>query len=198
MTRREGDYTSGDTLFTSQTNRINVNFTSDWSVREIGFTLNVRSIHCSQSDRECFIRFKNCKQEYIPVQYVPPARYRTRGLCLTETPSGQRPPGQGPPWQRSPRQRPSSGQEPPGQKPPSSTETHPLDRDQNPLDRDPNGQIPLWTAIPSGGTLLWIESQTGVKILPSRIRLRAFKITSRHFRWIWYDVTDRKISWLVT
>ena len=49
-TRREGHYSTGDILFTSETNRVNARFTSDLSVRRSGFTLDVQSISCA--DRE--------------------------------------------------------------------------------------------------------------------------------------------------
>ena len=50
--RREGDYSTGDILFTSDSNNVNARFTSDLSVRRSGFTLDVQSIPCS--DRENF------------------------------------------------------------------------------------------------------------------------------------------------
>ena len=50
--RREGDYSTGDILFTSDSNNVNARFTSDLSVRRSGFTLDVHSIPCS--DRENF------------------------------------------------------------------------------------------------------------------------------------------------
>ena len=50
--RREGDYSTGDILFTSDSNNVNARFTSDYSVRRSGFTLDVQSIPCS--DRENF------------------------------------------------------------------------------------------------------------------------------------------------
>ena len=45
--RREGDYSTGDILFTSVYNNVNARFTSDLSVRRSGFTLDVHSIPCS-------------------------------------------------------------------------------------------------------------------------------------------------------
>ena len=50
--RREGVYSTGDILFTSDSNNVNARFTSDNSVRRSGFTLDVQSIPCS--DRENF------------------------------------------------------------------------------------------------------------------------------------------------
>ena len=48
--RREGLYSTGDILFTSETNNVNARFTSDYSIRRTGFTLDVQAIPCS--DRE--------------------------------------------------------------------------------------------------------------------------------------------------
>ena len=45
--RREGHYSTGDILFTSDSNNVNAKFTSDFSVRRNGFTLDVESIPCS-------------------------------------------------------------------------------------------------------------------------------------------------------
>ena len=44
-TRKEGHYLSGE-LFTSETNNVNVKFTSDESVTRSGFTLDIRSTLC--------------------------------------------------------------------------------------------------------------------------------------------------------
>ena len=55
VTRKEGLYAPGAILFTSQTNRVHVNFKSMFSER--GFILDVRSIYCSERYREfsfCF------------------------------------------------------------------------------------------------------------------------------------------------
>ena len=52
MTRREGIYLVGETLFMSQTNRVNVNFVSDFSIRQTGFTLDLRSILYTERARE--------------------------------------------------------------------------------------------------------------------------------------------------
>ena len=49
-TRKEGYYSTGDVLFTSQTNNVDVKFTSDFSVRRSGFRLNIRSILCTDHD----------------------------------------------------------------------------------------------------------------------------------------------------
>ena len=48
VTHTEGVYTVGNVLFTSQTNEVNVAFSSDQSVRDSGFTLDVTSVLCSQ------------------------------------------------------------------------------------------------------------------------------------------------------
>ena len=53
-TRKEGYYSTGDVLFTSQTNNVDVKFTSDFSVRRSGFRLNIRSILCT--DRDNFLQ----------------------------------------------------------------------------------------------------------------------------------------------
>ena len=45
-TRREGNYPNGDVLFASETNNVEVEFTSDFSERRTGFALNVRSVNC--------------------------------------------------------------------------------------------------------------------------------------------------------
>ena len=46
-TRREGDYSTGDILFISETNNVNVEFTSDDIYRYKGFMLDVQSISCA-------------------------------------------------------------------------------------------------------------------------------------------------------
>ena len=46
-TRRDGNYLSGDILFTSETNNVDVRFSSDFRETRTGFTLDVRSIPCS-------------------------------------------------------------------------------------------------------------------------------------------------------
>ena len=51
-TEKDGVYSAGDVLFTSQTNTVDVRFTSDSSFRYSGFGLNIRSIPCT--DRENF------------------------------------------------------------------------------------------------------------------------------------------------
>ena len=47
-TRREGLYTTGYVLFSSQTNSVNVKFTSDNARRRSGFTLDVQSVACGE------------------------------------------------------------------------------------------------------------------------------------------------------
>ena len=54
-TRREGTYQTGDVLFTSQTNSVNVRFTSDDNVRGNGFWLDVRSTACTEGTYWCQI-----------------------------------------------------------------------------------------------------------------------------------------------
>ena len=49
-TRREGHYSTGDILFTSETNNVNARFTSDLSIRRSGFTLDVQSIPCADGE----------------------------------------------------------------------------------------------------------------------------------------------------
>ena len=46
-TNRDGAYMTGDILFTSETNNVDVKFKSDESITDSGFTLDVRSIPCS-------------------------------------------------------------------------------------------------------------------------------------------------------
>ena len=70
----------------------------------------------------------NGKQECIPVGCIPPAHYRTGGLCPVGLPN----------W------------DPPGQRPPSWTET--------PLNRDPPRQRPPWTETPWTQNSLWTET----------------------------------------
>ena len=65
VTRREGMYMTGDILFTSQTNRVNVTFSSDESVTHRGFTLDVRSIICSERDREFSIEFNRSRIKVV-------------------------------------------------------------------------------------------------------------------------------------
>ena len=47
-TRREGHFATGVILFTSETNNVNARFTSDYSVRRSGFTLDVQSVACGE------------------------------------------------------------------------------------------------------------------------------------------------------
>ena len=49
-TRKDGYYSTGDVLFTSQTNNVDVKFTSDYRVTRGGFRLNIRSILCTDHD----------------------------------------------------------------------------------------------------------------------------------------------------
>ena len=49
-TERNGVYSTGDVLFTSRTNNVDVWFTSDSSVTRTGFGLNIRSIPCTDRD----------------------------------------------------------------------------------------------------------------------------------------------------
>ena len=51
--RREGVYYTGGILFTSKTNSVDVRFTSDWSQGFPGFSLDIRTIPCSEVDGEC-------------------------------------------------------------------------------------------------------------------------------------------------
>ena len=44
--RRDGKYSPGDVLVTSKTNAVDVKFTTDSSVREKGFMLDVESVMC--------------------------------------------------------------------------------------------------------------------------------------------------------
>ena len=44
---REGQYSTGEILFTSETNNVNVSFTSDDVTTRSGFTLDVQSISCA-------------------------------------------------------------------------------------------------------------------------------------------------------
>ena len=84
----------------------------------------------------------NGKQEYIPVGWVLPARYRTGGLCPVGLPNWD-PPGQRPPsWTETPL---LDRDPPPGQRPPSWTETLPRQR--------PPGQRPpqvMWPVVHAG------------------------------------------------
>ena len=45
-THRDGYYSYGEILFTSETNSVNVSFTSDYNIRWSGFRLNIQSISC--------------------------------------------------------------------------------------------------------------------------------------------------------
>ena len=49
-TRKDGYYSAGDVLFISQTNNVDVKFTSDSSVTATGATMNIRSISCADRD----------------------------------------------------------------------------------------------------------------------------------------------------
>ena len=53
-TRKEGYYSTGDVLFTSETNNVDVKFTSDYSVTRSGARMNIRSILCT--DRDNFLQ----------------------------------------------------------------------------------------------------------------------------------------------
>ena len=46
-TSRDGEYMDGDALFRSETNNVDVTFTSDSTERRTGFTLDIRSTLCS-------------------------------------------------------------------------------------------------------------------------------------------------------
>ena len=46
---REGYYRPGDVLFISETNSVDVTFTSNASGRKSGFTLDVRSTSCTEA-----------------------------------------------------------------------------------------------------------------------------------------------------
>ena len=65
-TRREGHYYTGDILFTSETNNVNVRFTSDrsWTMR--GFSLDVQSISCA--DRSQYPQYNACDESVHEVQ----------------------------------------------------------------------------------------------------------------------------------
>ena len=60
-TQKDGNYSSDDVLFTSETNSVIVRFTSDWGITSSGFSLDVRSISCA--DREQYPETGN-QQEY--------------------------------------------------------------------------------------------------------------------------------------
>ena len=45
--RESGDYPRGKILFKSETYNVDARFTSDWSTRFHGFTLDVRSTDCA-------------------------------------------------------------------------------------------------------------------------------------------------------
>ena len=47
---RHGVYSTGDVLFTSQTNNVDVRFTSDPIISGTGFGLNIKSIPCTERD----------------------------------------------------------------------------------------------------------------------------------------------------
>ena len=49
-TRKDGYYSAGEVLFISQTNNVDVKFTSDSSVTATGVTMNIRSISCADRD----------------------------------------------------------------------------------------------------------------------------------------------------
>ena len=50
-TQKDGNYSSDNVLFTSETNSVIVRFTSDWGITSIGFSLDVRSISCADRER---------------------------------------------------------------------------------------------------------------------------------------------------
>ena len=52
--RREGNYSPGDVLYTSQNNAVDVTFQTDSSVRMKGFSLDVESIPCSRGNVNLF------------------------------------------------------------------------------------------------------------------------------------------------
>ena len=73
---------------------------------------------------------------------VPPAHYRTGGVCQGGLPNTDPPPDRDPPWTETPPDRDPHGQTPLDIDPPW-TET-PLDRDptdRDPPDRDPPGHV---------------------------------------------------------
>ena len=77
-TSRDGEYAPGFVLFASQTNSVNVRFTSDYSETRSGFSLNVRSINCRMSKFSYFYRpLREASEGYI-----------FTGICLSNSGGG--------------------------------------------------------------------------------------------------------------
>ena len=74
-THKEGYYSTGDVLFTSKTNNVDVKFTSDYSVTWSGFRLNIRSISCADCDNfpQTVVNTASTTVDYSPHSPVHPS-----------------------------------------------------------------------------------------------------------------------------
>ena len=82
-TRREGHWSTGVILFTSETNSVTAKFTSDFSVTRSGFTLDVQSISCA--DRENYPQHDYCAVSVQEVQLA--TGDEQQGALITDTES---------------------------------------------------------------------------------------------------------------
>ena len=72
-TRREGHYSTGDILFTSESNSVTARFTSDLSITKSGFTLDVQSISCA--DRPQYLQLDDSNQADVYTSSVAYPEY---------------------------------------------------------------------------------------------------------------------------
>ena len=62
-TRRYGHYSTGDILYTSETNSVNARFTSDYRTAKKGFRLDVQSTPCT--DLENYLQHLKCDEQEV-------------------------------------------------------------------------------------------------------------------------------------
>ena len=91
-TSKDGVIPTGDVLFTSETNNVDVTFTSDGTQRRTGFTLDIRSTLCSnlesseedEEDEEDEDTIEDCNDS-IAQELVIPAAEVLEGALVTDT-----------------------------------------------------------------------------------------------------------------
>ena len=85
-THRDGVIQTGEVLFTSETNNVDVRFTSDYTERRTGFTLDIRSALCSELvyPEEDENSSKDC-DDITAQELVIVAGEVLRGVLVTDT-----------------------------------------------------------------------------------------------------------------
>ena len=91
-TSKDGVIQTDDLLFTSETNNVDVTFTSDGTQRRTGFTLDIRSTLCSnlESSEEDEDNIEDCNDS-IAEELVIPAAEVLEGALVTDTEDGKYP-----------------------------------------------------------------------------------------------------------